>query len=960
MTSQTVSLPWTKNDSLQTQIQVWLVPFALIAVLVIVSQFNYLLFHTLAEFFAVIVAMLVSVVAWQMYPFTRNNYLMYLGCGYFWIGLLDLAHALTYKGINIIPAHMVTEDIATQFWVTTRFFEAFLLLTAPLYLQKSLNRSAMFAVFAVGSVVVTVMIAAQLMPTLYVESQGLTPVKIYSEYVIVAIIAVAMVFLWRKKQFIEGKIIHLMMASMLLTGLAELAFTQYISVYGFSNLLGHVFKLLSYWLIFYAVVRTTLHEPFLALARTASTYNAIPDATIVVDSQGIIRQVNDEARRLADLPINKLIGSQCHPIFHPADLSIEDCPVCAHIKQVKALPSLELELGGHNGVCWRDYSLSPVKEKLFSYGMVQVIRDVTQRKEAKAQLTQNLEISRAASRALSVYIEDTEDARRNFEQVLRDVLNVTGSGIGFVGEVHQQADGEPFLKMLAITDISTKDLWGNAFDEITLDESRRFYGQYLSKGMRFHDFTNLFGVVITRGEPLISNSPATHPDSAGVPKGHPMLNAFMGLPLRIGGKTVGMLGIANRPGGYDQHWITKLEPLTQACAGVISAYQNKQLQQQFQQELQNAKDYLEAMYEASPDMIFLQNADGRFLEVNDNALKTYGYTREEMLALPPTAIMQEQFYLLDAITRVKTSQGGELVDIEGTAKRKNGQTFPVEVRLRRLGQMQTANDEKEKAAHKVLAVVTDISRRKAAENELRQHHHNLQELVAQRTNALELSNRELESYSYSIAHDLRAPLRSVTSFSQILKADAGSKLSDQELDYLNRIIGAGKSMAALIDDILELSRISRAELVPKPVNISAIAKTVLEKLAAGQPQRHVHCEVGEDLCAQGDPKLIEVALDNLIGNAWKYTANKPDATIEIGREVLDGEPVFFVKDNGAGFDMEFTANLFKPFHRLHRQDEFEGSGIGLATVQRIVQRHGGHLWAQAVPGEGATFYFTLG
>jgi len=957
MTNQTVSLPWVNKDSPQAQIQVWLVPFVLVAVLVIVSQFNYLMFHTLAEIFAIVVAILVSVVAWQMYPFTRNNFLMYLGCGYFWIGLLDLAHALTYQGMNIIPPGTLSNDTSTQFWLATRLFESLLLLTAPLFLQRRLNRTGMFFAFAVISLGVAAVIHARITPALYVESQGLTPAKIYSEYVIIAIIGAAMVFLWLKRQFIEGKIIHVIMASMALTALAELAFTQYVSVYGFANLLGHVFKLLSYWLIFFAVVRTTLHEPFLALARTAGTYDAIPDAIIVVNSQGIIRQVNDQARRLANLPISKLVGSHCHLLFHPANLTTENCPVCEHIRQAKPVLGLELELSDQQSIRWWDFSLSPVKDKLFSHGMVQVIRDVTQRKEVKAQLRQNLAISQAASRALSVYMEDTDGVRRNFEQVLTDVLRITESQIGFVGETIYLENGEPFLKMLAITDISARSFWGDDYQGADHEQSRRFYLQHISQGMRFHDFDNLFGVVITRGKPVISNDPVNHPDSTGVPNGHPMLDAFLGLPLQMGGKIVGMLGIANRTGGYEQDWVGKLEPLVQACASVISAYQVKQTQQGFQQELQNAKDYLEAMFVASPDMIFLQNADGRFLEVNDKALNTYGYTRDEMLSVPPPAIMEERFYLHDAVNRVKTSQGGELVDIEGTAKRKNGETFPVEVRLRRLGHMQ---DGKEKASLKVLAVVTDISRRKAAENELRQHHHSLQELVAQRTHALESSNRELESYSYSIAHDLRAPLRSVTSFSQILKTDAGDKLSEHDMDCLNRIIAAGKSMAVLIDDILELSRISRAELVPKSVDIGVIARSILDKLTSSHPQRTVRYQLAENLNAQGDPKLVEVALDNLIGNAWKYTGNKADARIEIGSETIQGEQVFFVKDNGAGFDMEFTANLYKPFHRLHRQDEFEGTGIGLATVQRIVQRHGGRLWAQAKPGQGATFYFTLG
>lgn len=233
-------------------------------------------------------------------------------------------------------------------------------------------------------------------------------------------------------------------------------------------------------------------------------------------------------------------------------------------------------------------------------------------------------------------------------------------------------------------------------------------------------------------------------------------------------------------------------------------------------------------------------------------------------------------------------------------------------------------------------------------------------LIAERTTALELSNKELESYSYSIAHDLRTPLRTVTSFSQILLEDADTKLGPTELDSLQRVVGAGKYMAQLIDDILELSRISRTELHPQKVDLSNIAYIVAKQIGLSDPARQVDWAITPAISTVGDPRLLQIVLDNLLGNAWKYTKQEATARIEFGTYDEQGRRVYYVRDNGVGFDMQYSDKLFGTFQRLHNDEEFEGTGIGLATVARIVHRHNGHVWAQSVAGEGATFYFTLG
>ena len=246
------------------------------------------------------------------------------------------------------------------------------------------------------------------------------------------------------------------------------------------------------------------------------------------------------------------------------------------------------------------------------------------------------------------------------------------------------------------------------------------------------------------------------------------------------------------------------------------------------------------------------------------------------------------------------------------------------------------------------------------EDELNRHRNHLEELVGQRTHELSTVNKELEAYSYSIAHDLRAPLRAVTSFSQILLDDAAEKLDSDQRDSLQRVVNASKHMADLIDDILELSRITRKELQREQIDLSGLVRDILEELRRADPVRKLTATIADGVTVEGDAKLLRVALENLLGNAWKYTAKVEQPSIEFGTTTQEEKTVFSLKDNGVGFDMRYVDKLFHPFQRLHNSQDYEGTGIGLATVQRVVQRHGGQIWASGEPGKGASFYFTLG
>jgi signal transduction histidine kinase len=230
--------------------------------------------------------------------------------------------------------------------------------------------------------------------------------------------------------------------------------------------------------------------------------------------------------------------------------------------------------------------------------------------------------------------------------------------------------------------------------------------------------------------------------------------------------------------------------------------------------------------------------------------------------------------------------------------------------------------------------------------------------VAERTARLETALREQEAFSYSVSHDLRAPLRHINSFLTILTEDFGELLPSEAHSYLDRSRTASRQMGKIIDDLLELSRISRVKLAEAAVDLGELAQKVCTALHDGEPQRQVDFVISDDLYANGDKSLLTQMLVNLLGNAWKYTAANPSARVEFGKEVNAGQEIFYIRDNGVGFDMAFSDKLFGAFQRLHGA-EFEGTGIGLATVKRIIERHSGRIWAESKPDQGATFYFTL-
>ena len=337
------------------------------------------------------------------------------------------------------------------------------------------------------------------------------------------------------------------------------------------------------------------------------------------------------------------------------------------------------------------------------------------------------------------------------------------------------------------------------------------------------------------------------------------------------------------------------------------------------------------------------------LAVNDAAVAHYGYSEREFLSLTIKDLRTEESAA--ALQRYMT-QPRTVLNKAGVWKhrRKDGSLIDVEI----------VSHEIDWRGHKArLVAANDVTERLKAEALILEMNVNLESLVRERTQQLEAVNRELEAFSYSVSHDLRAPLRVIDGFSQALVEDYGKILEGNGGRYLTRIRATTQRMGMLIDDLLALARISRRQVRREAVDVSALATEVLKELHEKEPARDVALHVKPGLRAAADRGLVKIALDNLLGNAWKFTSKTSAARIEVGSEYHEGVEVFYVRDNGAGFEMQYAHKLFGAFQRLHAESDFIGTGIGLATVQRIVTLHHGRIWAEGEPQRGAVFRFTL-
>ena len=344
-----------------------------------------------------------------------------------------------------------------------------------------------------------------------------------------------------------------------------------------------------------------------------------------------------------------------------------------------------------------------------------------------------------------------------------------------------------------------------------------------------------------------------------------------------------------------------------------------------------SRGYIESILESMFNCVLVLDNKGIILTVNRLTVQTFGYSKTELIGLSMSEILREDISLIDPNSNIETE-----------AYTRSGEHFSVMVSVAVL-------DEQAKMPSNLrVCVIKDISESKRLEGEIKE-----------RNLALSAANQELEAFSYSVSHDLRAPLRIIDGFSQALVEDAGDQLQGEAKIHLERIRSGVQRMGQLIDAVLNLSRLTRASMNVVELDLTSMGKNIISELHNLEPQRKVEVHIHDNLHANGDLILMKVVLENLLGNAWKYTSKKEVTKIEFGKQEHEGLETFYVKDNGAGFDMAYAKKLFTPFQRLHTQSEFTGTGIGLASVKRIIHRHGGTIWVESAVDKGTTFYFTM-
>jgi PAS domain S-box-containing protein len=459
------------------------------------------------------------------------------------------------------------------------------------------------------------------------------------------------------------------------------------------------------------------------------------------------------------------------------------------------------------------------------------------------------------------------------------------------------------------------------------------------------------------------------------------ISNYLSIPVFQNEKVIAVIGLANKKGDYKE---TDLLELSILINGVLKIVQRKNAEE----ELQIREEFFRALFEKSPTGYTITSLEGNYLKVNKTFESILGYSTEEIIGRNwadftlsddirfNQEIMQPLFSgvqnTIEFEKRYLHRDGNLVTVLINTTLLRNSQNVPqffitniLDITNRKKIEEELYTTQKElqqmlvESEQSHAALLSVIEDQKKAEENIAKLNLELEQRVKDRTSQLVNTNKELEAFTFSVSHDLRAPLRALDGYSVALLEDYSSQLDDQGKAFIAHIREASKKMAQLIDDLLFLSRVTRSEIHLEKVNLSAMANEILSDLLSQEPERLIEIDVTPGMFVKADPKLLGIALGNLISNAVKFTNKQKKGFIQIGCVEITGEEVFFVRDNGAGFNMKFVDKLFNPFQRLHQPQEFPGTGIGLVTVQRIITRHGGRIWPDAKVGQGAIFYFTL-
>lgn len=886
--------------------------------------------HLVFELLAVIVATLIAVSTWHALEPRRCERDCILIAGFLTVAVLDLAHALNYGG----PTGLDVEAAPLRsifFWLAARSVAVVTLLLLALDRGPLLSRRAALGVAAVMSLALLWVGYFHLdwFALTYVPGLGLTPFKVGYEMVLSGLNGVAAVLFVVRASPQATERARMLASACLLQAMGGLLFTRYVSVADFINGAGHVFKIVAYGYLYRGLYLAQVRRPFQKaqeaerqLRETSAALAAQREAlalTLASVSQGIVRFGADGRLQF----------------FNPRLLELLDLPESVVFIGAHGRDIADFQIGRGDMDDIPGFS-DPTVPGLIRAKEFDRIPGCYVRKSPSGRSIEVRALALPDGGMLRTYTDVSDyqrlnDALHMERERLTNLLAGTQAGTWFWNAQTDEAEGD--------------ERWA-AMIGFTAAEYREVHGTRWLHRVHPDDLPRVRDTVMRhlRGETdfLQVEFRSLHKD------GH-----WVWIQSRGQVHTRGPDGRALLASGI--HLDISVLKATEAA-----------LVETFERLRENTRQ-LETTLDSISQGIVLIDAAGRIVTFNRRAA--------ELLDLPESVMTERPTHAeVIEIQRARGDFGPDNAWVEPHARtylstrdravmpdsyvRRTRQGRAIEVRTKQLpqgGMVRTFTDVTD-YVNTLEALERDVTQRVAAEAEIRLLNESLEQRVAERTAELERSMKDMEAISYSIAHDLRAPLQAVNGFVSLVAQREKDQISEASRKLLHRILAASRNMAQMIDDLLALFRVVRAELVTSPVDMAALAQTTAEALGASNTRARV--SIGHLPAAMGDATLLRQVFLNLIDNALKYSRDAAAPQVEVGHDSASG--AYFVRDNGVGFDMAYAGKLFGVFQRLHAVTEFQGSGVGLAVVARIVERHGGRIWAEAAVGQGATFYFTLG
>lgn len=860
--------------------------FLVMTALYFCSCHDYLLFHSLTEIFSFVIAFGIFLIAWNSRHIQKNHYLLFLGIAYLFVGSLDMAHTLFYKGMMIL--HNQDANIPTQLWTIARYTESLSLLIAPVFLTRSINPIRTLIIYLVLTAALLWSVFTGIFPTCYVEGVGLTFFKKLSEYIICVILTGAFGMLWINRQRFSPAIFNLLGASVILTICSELAFTAYISVSGIPNIVGHFLKFVSFYLIYKALVETGLKDPFELLFRDlkesekkyrslfAHMLNGFAYHQIILDNKGnpvdyIFLEVNDAFEQMTGLKGEDVIGKKVTDVIPGIrDDGFDWIGEYANV----ALNRTTLNTEQYSPEFHRWYSISAYSPEPGYFAVI--FEDISQRRIADQSL---------------------KEREWQFKSTFDNAA---------VGIAHVSLQGHFLLvndKLCEIVGYSRSELHKKNFQEIS--------------------FADDLVADLAQAERLTAGEMANY-------------------------------SLEKRYYHHDGHlvWVNLTVSLQKDDEGnplyFIAVVEDISQRKLFENALRESEEKFLLMANSIRDVIWMSSPDGKeILYINPAYNKIWGRGIEDLYDRKRNFSDDIHPQDRDSIRTMRRKNPLDKWESVHRIIRPDGS-------IRWIEDSSTPITNPEGDEHLRVGIARDITERKRAELEREDYLAQLNILMQE----LERSNQDLQQFANIISHDLQEPLRTISSFIQLLANRYQGQLDDKADQYIDFILDGTGHMKNLLQDLLAFARLGGGQLRLQPLDLHSILDTVLQSLATKISENQAEIRWRDLPEVFADETQIQHLFQNLVANGIKFRG-KENPVLKIGAERRNGEWIISVKDNGIGINPKYADRIFIIFQRLHRRGEYEGTGMGLAICKKIVERHKGRIWVESEPGKGANFYFSL-